>query len=121
QGLAMDTQRGFLFVACADHIVSLDIAHHGKPIDSIPTGAGLDDIDFSRDEKLLYAAASVTATLSIIEVTDDGKFRLKALVPTSKGVRGVVAGKGKTAYLIDPAQGRVLKLIHKPHNETDKK
>src|SRR5439155_4050708 len=67
---------------------------------------------------LLYAAASVTATLSIIEVSDDGKFHLKALVPTSKGVRGVAAGKGQTAYLIDPAQGRILKLTHKSHDET---
>ena len=117
QGLAIDTQRGFLFVACADHVVSLDIVHNGKLLDSIPTGAGLDDIDFSRDEKLLYAAASVTATLSIIEVSDDGKFHLKALMPTSKGVRGVAAGKGQTAYLIDPAQGRILKLTHKSHDE----
>src|SRR5436305_220063 len=60
-----------------------------------------------------YAAASVTATLSIIDVADDGKFHLKALVPTVKGARGVVAGKGETAYLIDPAEGRILKLTHK--------
>ena len=30
-----------------------------------------------------------------------------------KGARGVVAGKGETAYLIDPAEGRILKLIRK--------
>jgi len=34
-------------------------------------------------------------------------------VPTVKGARSVVAGKGETAYLIDPAEGRILKLIHK--------
>jgi hypothetical protein len=113
QGLALDSARGFLFVACGDHVVSLDVAHGGRLIDSMVTGPGLDNIDFARDEKLLYAAASVTATLSIIEVGDDGKFRLKALVPTVKGARGVVAGKGETAYLIDPAEGRILKVIHK--------
>ena len=113
QGLALDSGRGFLFVACGDHVVSLDVAHGGRLIDSMVTGPGLDNIDFSRDEKVLYAAASVTATLSIIEVADDGKFRLKALVPTVKGARGVVAGKGETAYLIDPAQGRMLKVTHK--------
>jgi len=73
----------------------------------------LDNIDFSSEQKLLYAAASVTATLSIIEVAEDGKFHLKALVPTVKGARGVVAGKGETAYLIDPAEGRILKMTHK--------
>jgi DNA-binding beta-propeller fold protein YncE len=113
QGITLDSARGFLFVACGDHVVSLDVAHGGRLIDSMVTGPGLDNIDFSRDEKVLYAAASVTATLSIIEVGDDGKFRLKALVPTAKGARGVVAGKDETAYLIDPAQGRILKVTHK--------
>jgi DNA-binding beta-propeller fold protein YncE len=113
QGLTLDTARGFLFVACGDHVVSLDVAHGGRLIDSLVTGPGLDNIDFSSDQKLLYAAASVTATLSIIEVGDDGKFRLKALVPTVKGARGVVAGKGETAYLIDPSEGRILKMTHK--------
>src|SRR5436305_2723403 len=113
QGLALDSARGFLFVACGDHVVSLDLGHGGAITDSIQTGPGLDNIDYSSDQKLLYAAASVTATLSIIEVGDDGKFHLKATVPTVKGARGVVAGKGETAYLIDPAEGRILKLIRK--------
>ena len=113
QGLALDSTRGFLFVACGDHVVSLDVGHGGRVIDSIVTGPSLDNIDFSSDQKLLYAAASVTATLSIVEVGDDGKFHLKALVPTVKGARGVVAGKGETAYLIDPVEGRILKLIRK--------
>ncbi len=118
QGLTLDSARGFLFVACGDHVVSLDVSHNGRVIDSMVTGPGLDNIDFSSDQKLLYAAASVTATLSIIEVGQDGKFHLKALVPTVKGARGVVAGKGETAYLIDPAEGRILKLTPKSHDET---
>jgi DNA-binding beta-propeller fold protein YncE len=113
QGLALDSARGFLFVACGDHVVSVDTAHDGKIIDSLQTGAGLDNIDYSSDRKTLYAAASQVATLSIAEVGDDGNFHLKATVPTVKGARGVVAAKGETAYLIDPAGGRILKLTHK--------
>src|SRR5438067_11013141 len=113
QGLALDNARRFLFVACGDHVVSLDAAHDGKILDSLQTGAGLDNIDYSPDAKILYAAASQAATLTIAEVGDDGKFHLKAIVPTVKGARGVVAGKGETAYLIDPAEGRILKLTHK--------
>jgi DNA-binding beta-propeller fold protein YncE len=113
QGLALDTARRFLFVACGDHVVSVDAAHDGKIIDTLPTGAGLDNIDYSPDPKILYAAASLAATLTIAEVGDDGKFHLKATVPTVKGARGVVAAKGETAYLIDPAQGRILKLTRK--------
>jgi len=74
QGLTLDSARGFLFVACGDHVVSLDVAHGGKLIDSIVTGPGLDNIDFSSEQKVLYAAASVTAILSIIDMADDGKF-----------------------------------------------
>ena len=112
-GLALDSARGFLFVACGDHVVNLDASHDGKILDSIQTGAGLDNIDYSTEKGILYAAASQAATLTIAEVGDDGKFRLKATVPTVKGARSVVAGKGETAYLIDPAQGRILKLIRK--------
>jgi hypothetical protein len=54
--------------------------------------------------------------LSIIEVTDDGKFHLKALVPTAKGARGVTAAKNDAAYLIDPAKGQILMLTHKSHD-----
>jgi DNA-binding beta-propeller fold protein YncE len=114
QGLALDSSRRFLFVACGDHVVSLDLAHDGKITDSITTGAGLDNIDYSSEQKLLYAAASQAATLTIAQVDDSGKFHLKATVPTVKGARGVVAGRGETAYLIDPAEGRMLKLTRKP-------
>lgn len=112
-GLALDSARGFLFVACGDHVVNLDASHDGKILDSIQTGAGLDNIDYSPDRKVLYAAAGQAATLTIADVADDGKFHLKATAPTVKGVRGVVAGKGETAYMIDPAEGKILKLISK--------
>lgn len=113
QGLALDSARGFLFVACGDHVVSLDLSHNGTITDSIQTGPGLDNIDYSPERKVLYAAASLAATLTIADVDDHGKFHLNATVATIKGARGVVAGKGGTAYLIDPAEGRILKLTHK--------
>jgi DNA-binding beta-propeller fold protein YncE len=113
QGLALDSARGFLFVACGDHVVSLDAAHGGAITDSIQTGPGLDNIDYSPERKVLYAAASLAATLTIADVDDHGKFHLKATVPTVKGARGVIAAKGETAYLIDPAEGRILKMTHK--------
>ena len=113
QGLALDTARRFVFVACGDHVVSLDAGHDGKVLDSITTGPGLDNIDYSADGKRLYAAASQVASMTIADVDDHGKFHLRATVPTVKGVRGVVAGKGETAYLIDPAEGGILKLTRK--------
>lgn len=113
QGLVLDNARRFLFVACGDHVVSLDAAHDGKILDSLQTGAGLDNIDYSPDAKILYAAASQAATLTIAGVDDNGKFHLKTTIPTVKGARGVIAGKGETAYVIDPTEGRILKLTRK--------
>ncbi len=57
QGLALDQKRRFLFVACGDHVVALDASHEGRLLDSIHTGAGLDNIDYDSQQKLLYAAA----------------------------------------------------------------
>src|SRR2546421_12862689 len=112
-GLALDHGRRFLFVACGDHVVNLDIAHDGKVLDSIQTGAGLDNIDYSSEKKILYAAAGQAATLTIADVGDDGKFHLKATVPTVKGARSVVAAGNETAYVIDPAEGKILKVSPK--------
>src|SRR5213080_4667591 len=83
QGLALDNARRFLFVACGDHVVSL------------------------------HAAASQAGTLTVAEVGDDGKFHLKATVPTVKGARGVIAAKDEKAYLIDPAEGSIVKVTRK--------
>src|SRR5207247_1423955 len=81
QGLALDNGRRFLFVACGDHVVSLDSGHDGKVLDSITTGPGLDNIDYSADAKLLYAEASQAASLTGDEVADHGKFHLRPTTP----------------------------------------
>src|SRR5438876_3204634 len=112
-GLALDSARRFLFVACGDHVVNLDAGHDGKILDSIQTGAGLDNIDYSAEKKIIYAAASQAARLTIAYVGDDGNVHPKSTVPAVKGARSVIVAKDETAYLIDPAQGRILKLIRK--------
>ena len=112
-GVALDSGRGFLFVACGDHVVNLDTGREGKVLDSIQTGAGVDNIDYSTERKLVYAAAGQAATLTIADVSNDGKFHLKATVPTVKGARSVVVAGDDAAYVIDPTAGRMLKVTPK--------
>src|SRR5438045_1216160 len=50
QGLTLDSARGFLFVACGDHVVSLDVAHDGRLIEYAVTGPGLDNHDVSNHQ-----------------------------------------------------------------------
>jgi hypothetical protein len=108
RGLALDAQRGFLFNACSSRVITMDLNHAGKVIGAIDTGAGLDNIDYSPSRHLLYAAAAKAATLTIARVDDAGQPSGVAVVPTTNGARGVVAGDGGTAYVADPINGRVL-------------
>jgi len=108
-GVALDEARRFLFVACADRVIALDVVNN-KVLGSISTGDGLDNIDYSPAEKRLYAAASVAGTLTIANVDNRGAMTTVATVPTAKGARSVIAGKGPTAYVIDPVSGSILKV-----------
>jgi DNA-binding beta-propeller fold protein YncE len=109
-GVAADNKRGFVFVACSDHVIVLDTAHDGRPTGSIPTGTGVDNIDYSENTGLLYAAAAEAAQLTVARIDDNGRPTLLARVPTTKGARSVVAGANGCAYLIDPLAGGILKV-----------
>lgn len=109
-GVAVDSKRGFVFVACTDHVIVLDVAHDGRVVGSIKTGAGVDNIDYADDTGLLYVAAAEAAQLTVARIDDSGKPSPLALVPTTKGTRSVVAGDGGSVYLIDPAGGRIIKI-----------
>jgi len=109
-GVAVDSKRGFVFVACVDHVIVLDAGHDGRVTGSIPTGAGVDNIDYSGETGLLYVAAAEAAQLTIARVDDGGVPSPMAVVKTTNGARSVVAGANGTAYLIDPLGGRMLKV-----------
>ena len=114
-GVAVDSKRGFVFVACGDHVIVLDTAHEGKIVGSVATGAGVDNIDYAEETGLLYVAAQDAAQLTIARIDDSGKPVVVAVVVTAKGARSVVAGEGGRAYLIDPLRGQILKV--EPRNK----
>lgn len=110
RGLALDTQRGFLFVACSARVIALDLNRDGRVLGSIDTGDGLDNIGYSEAEHRLYAAASVAAKLTVASVDAQGKMQMIATVPTVAGARGVIATSPGHAYLIDPRGGKIWKV-----------
>jgi DNA-binding beta-propeller fold protein YncE len=114
-GVAVDSKRGFVFVACTDHVIVLDAAHGGRVAGSIQAGAGIDNIDYAEDAGLLYVAAAEAAQLTVARVGDNGRPTPLARVPTTRGARSVVAGPGGSAYLIDPLGGQILKVELKRH------
>ncbi len=115
RGLAVDGGRGFLFVACTDHVeVLLDVAHAGTLLSKLDTGAGVDNIDYLESRGQLYVAAGKAATLSIFQVDDKGNLALIGSGPTTQGGRTAVVDAGGTAYVIDPAQGGILAVSSAP-------
>jgi hypothetical protein len=46
------------FAAWAPSRIVLDTVHDGRVVESIPTGAGVDNIDYTEDTRLLDAAAA---------------------------------------------------------------
>ena len=109
-GVAVDSKRGFVFVACTDHVIVLDPAHQGRVAGSISAGAGIDNIDYDDQGRLLYVAAAEAAKLTIARVDNKGVPTQVAVIPTTKGARSVIAGGSGRAYLIDPYGGRILKI-----------
>ena len=109
-GIAIDSLRAFVFVACRDHVTVFDAAGNGKMLSSLATGPGLDNIDYAEDRQTLYAAASEAAQLTIARIDAQGKAASPIRVKTIQGARSVVAGPGSSAYLIDPLEGSILKV-----------
>jgi hypothetical protein len=109
-GVALDAERGFIFVACEDRVVALDARKPGHVLGTFATGTGLDNIDYAPSVRRLYAAASGPGTLAIANVGDAGRMTRLATVATAKGARSVIAGPAATAYVIDPYGGALIKV-----------
>jgi DNA-binding beta-propeller fold protein YncE len=114
RGLAVDPAKGFLFVACTDHVVVLDTAHGGALLSRLDAGAGVDNVDYLDARGLLYIAAGKTGTLTVAHVDDKGALAIVAAAPSAPGARVVVAGRDGAAYVADGKQGRVIAFAPVP-------
>jgi len=110
RGIAIDTGRGFVFVACTDKVIVLDAGHGGAVLATLAAGAGIDNIDYVEGRRELFVAAGKDGTLTVLRVGDRGTLEVAATTPTAPGARVVVADAEGTAYVIDPRAGRILAL-----------
>jgi hypothetical protein len=114
RGLALDTERGFLFVGCAEGAgVTLD-ARSGKVLGKVQTGNGIDIIDYSPSLGHLYLPGGKSATMGIAEVSSNGALTLHAEVPVASGSHCVAADASGHAYVCDPKGGRLLVFADGP-------
>ena len=108
RGLALDTDRDILMVACMDRVTAVDAGRDGQRLSTIGVGGGLDNIDYVPTRHELYAAAARAATLTVARLGQDGSLTAQAVVPTVAGARNAVATDEGTAYVTDSAGGRVV-------------
>jgi DNA-binding beta-propeller fold protein YncE len=108
KGLALDHARDYLIVACADRVKVLDAGHDGKALSALPTGGGVDNIDYVEARHELFAGAARAATLTVATVDAQGQLTAAAVVATANGARNAVATDDGTAYLTDSPAGKIL-------------
>jgi DNA-binding beta-propeller fold protein YncE len=110
-GLRVDAEAGFLFVACSDRVEVLDAAHNGAVLSSIPTGDGVDDIDYAPATHRLYVGAAKAGKLTVARVDANGKLGVEATVATHTGARNPAVTDKGVVYLAHSALGGLTDLV----------
>jgi DNA-binding beta-propeller fold protein YncE len=114
RGLALDEERGFLFVGCAEGKgVTLDL-RGGRLLSRLSTGNGIDIIDYSPSLGHLYLPGGKSGTLGIVRVDSTGALTLLAEVPIPAGSHCVAADASGHAYVCDPKGGQIVVVTDRP-------
>jgi DNA-binding beta-propeller fold protein YncE len=108
RGLEIDPARRLFFVACTDHVVTLDLAHDGAILGSVATGAGVDDLDYDPSRRLLYVASGATGMVRSVRVDERGGLQIAASATTAPGARNAAVDAQGRVYVVDAAGGRLV-------------
>jgi outer membrane protein assembly factor BamB len=114
KGLSVDPMFNYLLVACSDKLKVRALAKDGKELDSLSTGAGVDNIDYLQGRHEVYVGAAKAAQLLVARLDKDGKLSTKTVVVTRPGARNPVVTEGGVAYLTDSSEGKILAAHPKP-------
>jgi len=114
RGIAADVKRGFVYVACTDHVLVLDGGHDGATLGRLDTGPGVDNIDWLEAKGLLFAAAGKGEAVVVARIDDAGHPSVVAKAASSRGARNAVADTAGNAYVADPVHARLLVFPFQP-------
>jgi hypothetical protein len=110
RGMAIDVERGLLFVACTSGLVAFSLDREDAQVGAGATGEGVDNPSIAVGLKRVFAAAGTAGALSIFEYGQDGGLSPLRNWKTASGVRVVVADKLGKAFAADSAGGRIWVL-----------
>jgi hypothetical protein len=108
RGIALDEDRGFLFVGCAEGKAVVLNATDGRQLSFATAGDGVDIIDYSPKVGRLYFPGGKSATMATFAVSPSGELSLLGTVPTAAGAHCVAADLSGNVYVCDPKKGRLL-------------
>jgi len=114
RGIAVDQGRGFVYVACTDHVVVLDGSHGGAKLATVDTGAGVDNIDWIEAQQRLYVAAGKAARVTVASIDDKGQPTVVATGASASGARNGVADASGNVYVPDAGNAQLLVFTHAP-------
>lgn len=107
-GIAVDSTRSFVFVACSDGVRILDAVHDGVTLSTLQAGEGVDDIAYDPDKQLLYVAAARSHRLTIAQVGAKAVTTVIATGSTGERGRNAVADGDGNVYVADPGSASLL-------------
>ena len=111
RGDALDEQKGFLFVSCAEgKAVVFDLNHDNKEISNFITDPGPDVISYNPKLSHLYFTSGKNATLSVIGVSAQGMLSLLGQAQTNKRSHCVVSDDQNNLWVCDPLLGQLLRF-----------
>jgi len=110
RGDALDAQRGFLFVSCAEgKAVVFDLNKGNKEISFLATDPGPDVISYNAKLSHLYFTSSKDATLTVLGVSALGQLSVLGQAPADKRAHCVVSDDQNNIWVCDPPRGQLLR------------
>jgi hypothetical protein len=109
-GLALDAERGFVFVACAaGSVVVMDAAGGGKKLGELTQGAGLDILSYDPGLHHLYVQGATSGDLGIVGVSSAGEPSLLGVVRTAASSTSVT-DEHRNVFVGDPEAGGLIRV-----------
>jgi len=110
RGDALDEQKGFLFVSCAEGKASVfDLNQDNKEISNLATDPGADVISYNTKLSHLYLTSSKNATLSVLGVSAQGQLSVLGQAQADIKSHCVVGDDQDNIWVCDPPKGQLLR------------
>jgi DNA-binding beta-propeller fold protein YncE len=109
RGIALDAERGQLYVGCAEgKAVVLDVEHGNRILSSAETSDGVDIIAVSSSLHHLYVPAASDGRVAVLGVAKQGKLTKLGSFQATKGTHCAISDDRDRVWVCSPDDGSLL-------------